>query len=290
MRASLWILGACLALFACGGEPPPPPPTTTTATTTQPPAATCDAVDRVRPRNLPALDRSDRSGQRIVGGVETRPGAWPWAVALGYHTGPGIFQYCGGALVTADWVLTAAHCQVDVGDIAILGRDDLESDAGEEIAVDRVLTHERYNPSTNDNDIALAHLSRRPTTALSVLTDAAETAAQPGDPVTVIGWGVTREGGQTSQRLRQVEVEVVAHAACARAYELTENMICAGLPAGGRDSCQGDSGGPLMARQADGTWAQVGIVSFGEGCARPNAPGVYSRISKYLGWIEACAQ
>src|SRR5574341_813795 len=116
MRTMLGIL-ASVALSACGGGPEPPP---TTTTTTAPPV-TCNATERTTPRNFLALDRGQRGNQRIVGGVEARPGAWPWAVALSYRTGGGFFQYCGGSLITAEWVLTAAHCQVEPGDIAILG-------------------------------------------------------------------------------------------------------------------------------------------------------------------------
>lgn len=285
MRRLLPLL-TCAALSACGGGSEPPP---TSTTTTEPPAV-CNATERTTSRNLPTLTRGQRAKQRIVGGIEARPGAWPWAVALTFRTATGFFQYCGGSLIKPEWVLTAAHCQVEPGDIAILGRHDLETHEGEEISVDFVLTHEAYDADANDNDISLAHLSRPSVRTLSALTDAAETAAQPNDPVTVIGWGNTSEDGSASDVLRQVEVAVVSAADCAKAYTLTDNMICAGLPAGGKDSCQGDSGGPLMAHQANGSWTQVGIVSFGEGCARPEAPGVYSRVSKYLGWVEACSR
>lgn len=231
-----------------------------------------------------------RVQQRIVGGDEARPGAWPWAVALTFRTGSGLFQYCGGSVISAEWVLTAAHCDVQPGDIAVIGRHDLEAGGGVEIEIDRVLEHESYDAEANDNDIALAHLSKPHMTALVSVTDIAESRAQPGDPVTVIGWGTTREDGSTSGVLREVEVNVVDSAKCGETYELTENMICAGVTEGGKDSCQGDSGGPLMARQEDGSWSQVGIVSFGYGCARADAPGVYSRVSRYSEWLEACAR
>jgi secreted trypsin-like serine protease len=227
-----------------------------------------------------------RGGQRIVGGTEAAPGAWPWAAAMTFRSGTGYFQYCGGALIAGQWVLTAAHCEVEVGDTIILGRHDLRTSAGEEIRVDRVLTHRDYDPGTNDNDISLVHLERASGQATLPL---GEDDIFAGEPVTVIGWGLTSEGGAASSALRQVSVPVVSQEDCAEAYVLTPNMICAGFPEGGRDSCQGDSGGPLMALIGE-TWAHVGIVSFGEGCARPNRPGVYTRTSRYVDWIEECAQ
>ena len=267
---------------ACNGYEPPP---TTTTTIPEPPQE-CTAVERHSTRSYSPPDRMERGGQRIVGGTEAAVGAWPWAAAMTFGTGSGFFQYCGGALISQEWVLTAAHCEVEVGDTVILGRHNLETSAGEEIRVDRVLTHRDYDPVMNDNDISLVHLERASGQAMIAL--GAE-APLPGEPVTVIGWGLTSEGGSASDVLRQVSVAVVSQNECSEAYALTENMICAGLPEGGKDSCQGDSGGPLMALAGE-TWAHVGIVSFGEGCARPGKPGVYTRTSNYLGWVEACAR
>uniref|UniRef100_A0A3P9NMH3 trypsin n=2 Tax=Poecilia reticulata TaxID=8081 RepID=A0A3P9NMH3_POERE len=88
----------------------------------------------------------------------------------------------------------------------------------------------------------------------------------------------------------EVEIPVVGNRQCkCSGYgptTITNNMICAGLLQGGKDSCQGDSGGPMVSKQA-GRWIQSGIVSFGEGCAKPNYPGVYARVSQYESWIKA---
>ena len=112
-----------------------------------------------------------------------------------------------------------------------------------------------------------------------------------GSSLTVMGWGnQSTTGEEFPDRLFQVEVPLVSNQQCANNYApggttITENMICAGFKQGGKDSCQGDSGGPLL-YQLNGTWQQVGIVSFGEGCAQPDFPGVYARVEKYNDWVS----
>ena len=102
------------------------------------------------------------------------------------------------------------------------------------------------------------------------------------------------EGGPPSPTLQQVTVPVVGTVTCQEGYAadgitITGNMLCAGLPAGQKDSCQGDSGGPLMVRDnAQAPWEQAGIVSFGIGCARPGVFGVYTRVARYVDWVAAC--
>jgi secreted trypsin-like serine protease len=111
----------------------------------------------------------------------------------------------------------------------------------------------------------------------------------PGQPLEVTGWGATREGGDTSNDLLMAKVPYADRAACnaADAYNgrITEGMICAGFKEGGVDSCQGDSGGPLVWRTQDGPFL-VGVVSYGEGCARRLRYGVYTRVSAYRAWIK----
>jgi secreted trypsin-like serine protease len=103
----------------------------------------------------------------------------------------------------------------------------------------------------------------------------------------VVGWGAAREGGGNQRRLRAAKVPFVPDGACGSAYRgagyrfVADEMICAGdLRRGGVDSCQGDSGGPLVRRDADHRFVQVGIVSWGLGCARPGYPGVYTQLSR----------
>lgn len=236
----------------------------------------------------PSFDDSAASGQAIVGGVESLPGAWPGTVAL--YAGDG--QWCGGSLVGRSWVLTAAHCvkpSLTDGGISkvVIDRHQLSSTDGDTRTVDRVIRHEDY--ARQDNDLALLHLSTPTTATAAKLLSSAQVSAvaSANDDVTVVGWGITSEGGAQSDVLREVTLPVITNDVCKTmpGYEgVTDNMICAGLVTGSQDACQRDSGGPLFQKIED-AWVEVGLVSWGIGCARPNAPGVYTRLGNYLGWV-----
>lgn len=232
----------------------------------------------------------EQAEQTVVGGTEAAASAWPGTVAL-YSNGE---QICGGALIADTWVLTAGHC-IDSsrtnGGISnvVIGRQRLSSGGGESIAVKKATVHPGFSMRTLDNDIALLQLAKKSTSPRVKLIRADQAAAiAAGTNVTVVGWGLERETSwQTSDVLRQVTLPVISNSQCRsyRYYEaVTDKQICAGYPAGGKDACQGDSGGPLYA-QIGGETVDVGIVSWGIGCARSNSPGVYTRISSYLSWI-----
>ena len=243
----------------------------------------------------------------IVGGTPAQSGAWPWQVRLSIATPQGTFL-CGGSLVSDQWVLTAAHC-VEDGNGGTLSpasfsvrAGSLQKDSGGVVmGVSRVITHHAYEAATMDNDIALLRLSSPLPLSKTISPIAPLSASQEqqlaatNTLATVTGWGTTRSGGNTSAVLMQAQVPLISSGDCANqsAYprgELSSNMICAGYPQGGKDSCQGDSGGPLVVPNGQGGHVLAGIVSWGESCAAPNYPGVYTRVANYQPWLQSQTQ
>lgn len=239
----------------------------------------------------------------VIGGQEATPGAWPWMVALVHATNPDSArgQFCGGSLIAPEWVLTAAHCTYDLNghprnpaqiDV-VIGRHDLTTTEGARLHVLQIIRHPGFGNQNYDNDVALIQLTEGVSQKPIGLATLANTALEANDHTAVIiGWGIT-EVGSASDVLRQVEAPLVDIEQCRQSYgifngRVTDNMICAGLQSGGKDSCHGDSGGPLMVFDGQHTqWKQIGIVSWGEGCAQPNYYGVYTRLSHYADWITS---
>nr|XP_015801842.2 chymotrypsin-like protease CTRL-1 [Nothobranchius furzeri] len=229
---------------------------------------------------------------RIIGGQDASPGSWPWQVALKWSG----FAYCGGSLITNQWVLTAAHCITSYClnfTSAHLGLNNLSSsNPKEEIrTLEHFICHPEYNKNTLENDLCLLKLSS-PVNFTSyiqpVCLASVNSTFHDGVTTWVTGFGKT-DSGFLANILQEVDVPIVGHKKCScynlNFYKITDNMICAGLKAGGKDSCQGDSGGPLVIKSGF-SWIQAGIVSFGKGCALPMQPGVYTRVSKYQTWIK----
>ena len=235
---------------------------------------------------------------KIVGGRSAAPGELPWQVALFYERGRMMSCECGGSIIAENWVLTAAHCVegVDKNNIKVLSGTVLLSDGGVLSNVDTIIIEENYhldNSGTPVNDIALIRLEEPLEFSLvqsSIELLSPNSSLKQGDPVIVSGWGDTKKNEQVDT-LQLVQIDYISFETCQQAYgsRLNRNMVCAGLENGGKDACNGDSGGPLVTEFLDDeelAYRQIGVVSWGEGCAEPGKYGVYTNVISYIDWID----
>ncbi|XP_049860456.1 trypsin delta-like [Schistocerca gregaria] len=222
-----------------------------------------------------------RPGPRIVGGEPVDISQYPWQISLqvlGFHG-------CGGSIISSTWVLTAAHCvdSLPVVLFSVRAGTSTRESGGTVYDAANYVEHDGFSFATADFDIAVVQISGSfsfDSNVQAVSLGTSEPAA--GTAVTITGWGDLSEGGTSPRQLQAVTTNIVSRDSCNASYggEITERMICAGDPQGGKDACQGDSGGPLV---VDST--QYGVVSWGNGCANASYPGVYSNVAALRSWI-----
>lgn len=285
--------------------PPPPPPTLAPVTTTAEPLTTT-TIAAPPPTTVVATVPSTtvttvkkgcgelmKQTTRIVGGVPADKGEWPWMAALLRDKTD---QYCGGVLITDQHILTASHCvdNFKPEELTVrLGEYDFSqvSETRRDFAAETIYMHESYDRRTYKNDIALIKLKTKATFNDDIwpICLPPSNIVLEGQSAFVTGWGTTSYSGQSSDILLEVILPIWALADCQKSYTqpISEQQLCAGYKAGGKDSCQGDSGGPLMYQMSTGRWAVVGIVSWGIRCAEKDKPGVYTRVTSYSDWIKA---
>lgn len=269
------------------GQTTAAPATTKQPTTTKPPTAGCQC--------------GVANPNRIVGGTEVSPAhKYPWHVGLKYENGAN--YWCGGSIINNQYAMTAAHCFFDkygnresdeglvvgVADHDMSVSTDDVSGVTRLVKVAKVILHPNYVSSGYDNDIALLKLSEtldlsKNKELRSVCLPADDSKNYAGALGIAAGWGKLQYGGSQPDKLMEVTLPILEQSCWGKT--VTERMLCAGYKEGGKDTCQGDSGGPLYVVEGS-KYFQVGITSFGDGCANPNSPGVYARVSKFLSWIK----
>ncbi|XP_028826444.1 transmembrane protease serine 5 isoform X2 [Denticeps clupeoides] len=232
---------------------------------------------------------------RIVGGAEATLGRWPWQVGLYYNTR----HTCGGSIITSQWIATAAHCVHKLPQVSswvvyagIVTRNAVKMAPHTGHAVEKIIYNKNYNHRTHDSDIALMKL-KTPLNFSETIRPVCLPQYNQDLPVGmqcwISGWGYTKpDDVHIPDTLKEAPVPLIStkkcNSSCMYNGEITPRMLCAGYTEGKVDACQGDSGGPLVC-QDENIWRLVGVVSWGTGCAEPNHPGVYTKVSEFLGWI-----
>ncbi|GJQ84296.1 hypothetical protein Trydic_g5235 [Trypoxylus dichotomus] len=235
-------------------------------------ALAASAWGSVLRRRVPQLDG------RIIGGSSVDIADYPYQISLELYGS----HICGGSIISSRFVVTAAHCTYgsSASNLRVRAGSSIRQAGGSVVTVAAINEHPGFDYWNLDYDVSVLELASDLSfgdviAPIDLPSDAEQ--LEPGTDAVVSGWGTTSEGGFSPFELQAVVVPLVSNSDCQNAYdsyEVTDQMLCAGVDEGGKDACQGDSGGPLAVGGV-----LVGIVSWGIGCARPDYPGVYSNVS-----------
>lgn len=273
-------------------------------------AQTIATADTIKPakkplKQNPRVKKKLSPGDKIVGGEDYDIEQIPYQVWLGG---------CGGTIIGAEWVVTAAHCTPAVGDDIYAGMTSINAGASQMRTAAEVYIYEGFSGTSGGKDIALIRVNtpfdfndpKVQPIPYATPADVANGLTNPCVPALVSGWGDLSQGGNSPDHLQAVIVPIVSNTLTDAAYVgwnglqagwITDDQLAAGDYApqncsignqnGGEDTCQGDSGGPLVVPNAAGNgFILAGVVSWGNGCALPNYPGLYARVSEFADWIE----
>ncbi|XP_053332877.1 coagulation factor VIIi [Clarias gariepinus] len=249
------------------------------------------------------LQRTQTVLPRAVGGNQCQKGHCPWQVLLKYFGD----SHCGGVLVDANWILTAAHCidNINIHYLQVIAGDhniDVVEGTEQTFSVSHVITHESYDTAPEDSDLALVRLSEPATFTnytIPICLPTLEFAKMELDAIRfhiISGWGRRTEGGNIfttqvskpkSPVLRMLAVPFLNDAECSvkSGVNITDNMFCAGYFDGSQQSCRGDDGSPLITQYKD-THFLTGIASWGKGCEHPGFYAIYTKVANFLDWIQ----
>ncbi|XP_025031439.1 acrosin-like, partial [Python bivittatus] len=241
---------------------------------------------------------------RIVGGTDTLPGTWPWAVSFQFPTREGFRHFCAGSLINSRWVVSTARCfiiqkylkveyfRVQIG---ATQRSKPGPDSQNRV-IKRLVDHAQFNPDYNLNNIALIELDKP-----VVCNDYVQPACLPDEDLDIdtlthcyiCGWGITniKRGAKYSDILQEAQVSLITRDACNSTIQyfmrIKEEHLCAISEEATMDSCRGDGGGPLMCRtsHSERFWL-IGLNSWGRGCSSGKVPGVFTFTKSFLPWIR----
>ncbi|EAA07752.4 AGAP002811-PA [Anopheles gambiae str. PEST] len=298
------------AVSSAGQTSAPAPSRITTAT----PTARTTTVKTFEPDGCGV---SDVEHNRVVGGVPAALNGWPWMALVGYEEAFGDVDFrCGGSLITDRHVLTAAHCILS--SLLVWMQHDMDNQtesAHVDVPVYKVrstsinfvksyVSHPSYDTFDGHSDVAILFLTEtvefnariKPICLPTI--EPVRSADFTGYNPFIAGWGRTKETGIEAKVLQELQIPILENEECSQLYkkirklystkQFDDAVLCAGFLEGGKDSCQGDSGGPLMLPYLVNKkfhYFQIGIVSYGVGCARAELPGVYTRVVTFVDWL-----
>ncbi len=243
-----------------------------------------DLRQKLDPKVLYRVEHFQTSSA-IGGKSVTTSGEYPWAAVLTMDADGQRIPFCSAALIRPQWLLTAAHCLLDIpsGGGAYVGGTHFINDPGQYRAIVQLVPHPQFNADTKQNDIALLKLASPVSFATMLLIKSGETIDTAPRAALFLGWGAQGGGNTAVEQLQELDAPLVTQSVCASQYQttLTGQMLCAGHLGG--TTCQGDSGGPLMVEDG-GEWVGVGAASFNSSCMKP---GVFARVSSYATWIDS---